>query len=154
MLKKKFALIFFLLLSSCGYEAIYSKKNIINYNFSISNLTLVGEKDINLKIKEKLYNYTLNKKDKNFILTISSNMKKVAIAKNISGNPTKFKSTIIIDIEVLMEGNLKNNLQIIESLNYSNIDNKFNLKKYEQQIKYNLAEVATEKLIFKLSNIQ
>ena len=81
-------------------------------------------------------------------------MKKVAIAKNISGNPTKFKSTIIIDIEVLMEGNLKNNLQIIESLNYSNIDNKFNLKKYEQQIKYNLAEVATEKLIFKLSNIQ
>ena len=117
MLKKKFALIFFLLLSSCGYEAIYSKKNIINYNFSISNLTLMGEKDINLKIKEKLYNYTLNKKDKNFILTISSNMKKVAIAKNISGNPTKFKSTIIIDIEVLMEGNLKNNLQIIESLN-------------------------------------
>ena len=154
MLKKKFALIFFLLLSSCGYEAIYSKKNIINYNFSISNLTLMGEKDINLKIKEKLYNYTLNKKDKNFILTISSNMKKVAIAKNISGNPTKFKSTIIIDIEVLMEGNLKNNLQIIESLNYFNIDNKFDLKKYEQQIKYNLAEVATEKLIFKLSNIQ
>jgi len=154
MLKKKFALIFFLLLSSCGYEATYSKKNIINYNFSISNLTLMGEKDINLKIKEKLYNYTLNKKDKNFILTISSNMKKVAIAKNISGNPTKFKSTIIIDIEVLMEGNLKNNLQIIESLNYSNIDNKFDLKKYEQQIKYNLAEVATEKLIFKLSNIQ
>ena len=154
MLKKKFALIFFLLLSSCGYEAIYSKKNIINYNFSISNLTLMGEKDINLKIKEKLYNYTLNKKDKNFILTISSNMKKVTIAKNISGNPTKFKSTIIIDIEVLMEGNLKNNLQIIESLNYSNIDNKFDLKKYEQQIKYNLAEVATEKLIFKLSNIQ
>ena len=154
MLKKKFALIFFLLLSSCGYEAIYSKKNIINYNFSISNLTLMGEKDINLKIKEKLYNYTLNKKDKNFILTISSNMKKVAIAKNISGNPTKFKSTIIIDIEVLMEGNLKNNLQIIESLNYSNIDNKFDLKKYEQQIKYNLADVATEKLIFKLSNIQ
>lgn len=154
MLKKKFALIFFLLLSSCGYEATYSKKNIINYNFSISNLTLMGEKDINLKIKEKLYNYTLNKKDKNFILTISSNMKKVAIAKNISGNPTKFKSTIIIDIEVLMEGNLKNNLQIIESLNYSNIENKFDLKKYEQQIKYNLAEVATEKLIFKLSNIQ
>lgn len=154
MLKKKFALIFFLLLSSCGYEAIYSKKNIINYNFSISNLTLMGEKDINLKIKEKLYNYTLNKKDKNFILTISCNMKKVAIARNISGNPTKFKSTIIIDIEVLMEGNLKNNLQIIESLNYSNIDNKFDLKKYEQQIKYNLAEVATEKLIFKLSNIQ
>ena len=61
MLKKKFALIFFLLLSSCGYEAIYSKKNIINYNFSISNLTLMGEKDINLKIKEKLYNYTLVK---------------------------------------------------------------------------------------------
>ena len=154
MLKKKFAVMFFLLLSSCGYEAIHSKKNIVNYDFSITNLILTGERDINLKIKEKLYNYSLNKKDKNFILTISSNVEKVVLSKNLSGDPTKFKSIVIINIEVLMENNLKNNLRIIESLDYSNIDNKFDLRRYEKEIKNNLAEAATDKLIFKLSNIK
>ena len=154
MLMKKFALMLFLLLSSCGYEAIHSKKNIVNYDFSITNLILTGERDVNLKIKEKLYNYSLNKRDKNFILTISSNVEKVVLSKNLSGDPTKFKSIVIINIEVLMENKLKNNLRIIESLDYSNIDNKFDLRRYEKEIKNNLAEAATDKLIFKLSNIK
>ena len=154
MLMKKFALMLFLLLSSCGYEAIHSKKNIVNYDFSITNLILTGERDVNLKIKEKLYNYSLNKRDKNFILSISSNVEKVVLSKNLSGDPTKFKSIVIINIEVLMENKLKNNLRIIESLDYSNIDNKFDLRRYEKEIKNNLAEAATDKLIFKLSNIK
>ena len=154
MLMKKFALMLFLLLSSCGYEAIHSKKNIVNYDFSITNLILTGERDVNLKIKEKLYNYSLNKRDKNFILTISSNVEKVVLSKNLSGDPTKFKSIVIINIEVLMENKLKNNLRIIESLDYSNIDNKFDLRRYEKEIKNNLAEAAADKLIFKLSNIK
>ena len=42
----------------------------------------------------------------------------------------------------------------MESFNYNNISNKFNLKQYEEDIKNNLAETASDKLIFKLSNIQ
>ena len=53
-----------------------------------------------------------------------------------------------------MENKLKNNLQIVENFNYNNNDNKFNLKTYERQIRNNLANNATEKLIQKLSNIQ
>ena len=72
MEKRIFTFILLLFLSSCGYEAIHSKKNSSNYNFSINELTLVGERDINLKIKDKLNNYTLTKKDKDFMLNISS----------------------------------------------------------------------------------
>ena len=43
---------------------------------------------------------------------------------------------------------------ILENFNYNNISNKFNLKRYEEEIKKNLAETASDKLIFKLSNIQ
>ena len=64
MLKKTFTLIVFFFLSSCGYEAIHSKKNSLNYNFSINELSFIGDRDINLKMKEKLNNYTLNKKIK------------------------------------------------------------------------------------------
>jgi len=76
------------------------------------------------------------------------------LTKDTTGDPTNFMSTIEINVEVMMENNLKNNLQIIESFNYNNDANKFNLKRYERKIINNLAVTATEKLIYKLSNIQ
>ena len=154
MLKRKIILLFLFLLSSCGYEAIHSKKNSVNYIFSISELSFVGERTVNQKIKQKLNNYTQNKKDKDFILRISSTSEKIILAKNIAGDATSFKNTVSINIKVLMNNKFENNFIITESFNYNNISNKFNLKKYEEEIKNNLAEAATDKLIFKLSNIQ
>ena len=154
MLKKTFILILLLFLTACGYEAIHSKKNSVNYNFSITQLTFIGERGINLKIKQKLKNYTLAKKNKSFILKISSSKEKTVVAKNMSGNPINFKSAIIVNVEVLIKDNYNNKLQLVESFNYNNIDNKFDLKRYEREIENNLAETITDKLIFKLSNIQ
>ena len=154
MFKKKISLILLLLLSSCGYEAIHSKKNSVNYDFSVSELNFVGDRTVNLKIKEKLNNYTQNKKNKDFILEISSTSEKIILVKNTAGDATTFKNTISINIEVLMNNKFKSNFIILESFNYNNISNKFNLKKYEEEIKINLAETASDKLIFKLSNIQ
>ena len=154
MLKRKIILLFLFLLSSCGYEAIHSKKNSVNYIFSVSELSFVGEKTVNQKIKQKLNNYTQNKKDKDFILRISSTSEKIILAKNIAGDATSFKNKVSINIKVLMNNKLENNFIITESFNYNNISNKFNLKKYEEEIKNNLAETASDKLIFKLSNIK
>ena len=153
MFQKKIILFLLLLLSSCGYEAIQSKKNSIQYSFSISELNFVGDRTINLKIKEKLNNYAQDKKDKDFILKITSNSKKIILAKNTTGDTTSFRNTISINVEILMNNKFKSNVIILESFNYNNISNKFNLKKYEKEIKNNLAETASDKLIFKLSNI-
>jgi len=53
-----------------------------------------------------------------------------------------------------MNNKFKSNFIILESFKYNNISNKFNLRRYEAEIKNNLAEAASEKLIFNLSNIQ
>ena len=154
MFRKQIILLLLLLLSSCGYEAIYSKKNSVNYNFSVSELNFVGDRTVNLKIKEKLNNYAQAKKDKDFILRISSTSEKITLAKNTAGDATSFKNSVSVNVEVLMNNKFKSNFIILESFNYNNISNKFNLKKYEDEIKNNLAETAADKLIFKLSNIQ
>ena len=154
MFQKQIILLLLLLLSSCGYEAIYSKKNSVNYNFSVSELNFVGDRTVNLKIKEKLNNYAQAKKDKDFILRISSTSEKITLAKNTAGDATSFKNSVSINVEVLMNNKFKSNFIILESFNYNSISNKFNLKKYEEEIKNNLAETASDKLIFKLSNIQ
>jgi len=154
MFQKKIIFLLLILLSSCGYEAIHSKKNSVNYSFSVSELTFVGDRTVNLKIKEKLSNYTQGKKDKDFILKISSSLENIILAKDTTGDTTAFKSIIFINIEVLMNNKFKGNLKIKESFNYDNISNKFDLKNHEKEIKNNLAETATDKLIYKLSNIQ
>ena len=154
MLQKQIILLLLLLLSSCGYEAIYSKKNSVNYSFSVSELNFVGDRTVNLKIKEKLNNYAQAKKDKDFILRISSTSEKITLAKNTAGDATSFKNSVSINVEVLMNNKFKSNFIILESFNYNNISNKFNLKQLEKDIKNNLAEAASDKLIFKLSNIQ
>ena len=154
MFQKKIIFLLLLLLSSCGYEAIYSKKNSSNYIFSISDLSFVGDKTINLAIKEKLNIFTQNKKDKDLVIKISSTSKKIVLSKNTAGDATSFKNAISINVDILMNDKFKNNFVISENFNYNNISNKFNLKRYEEEIKKNLAETASDKLIFKLSNIQ
>ena len=154
MKKKKFLLLFFLFLSCCGYDAIYSKKNSINYNFSISELNFIGDRDINLKMKERLNSYTLNKKDKDFKIKISSTTAKAVAAKDTTGDATSFKNTVIINVEISKNDKLINGFVMSESFNYNNSSDKISLKRYEREIKNNLAQTISEKLIFKLSNIQ
>ena len=154
MQKKILLLLFFLLLSSCGYEAIYSKKNAINYNFSIKKLNFVGDKVINLKMREKLSSYTLNKKNKNFEIKIYSTSTKSVTANDTTGDATSFKNTVAINVEISANDKLRNSFVMSESFNYNNNSDKFSLKKYEREIKNNLAETISDKLIFKLSNIQ
>ena len=154
MQKKTFIFILLIFLSSCGYEAIHSKKNISNYNFSISKLNFDGDREVNLRIKTKLNIYNLAKKDRDYILNISSTSERVITAKDTSGNATSYKNIITITIEVLSDGEFKNSFVIVENFNYNNNSNNFDLKRYEREIKSNLSEIATDKLIFKLSNMQ
>jgi hypothetical protein len=154
MEKKIFTFILLIFLSSCGYEAIYSAKNIKNYTFSISKLSFIGDREINLKIKQKLNNYTKEIKDINFILKITSTSEKIILAKDTAGDSANFKIETIVNIDVFNEEKLKSNFIITESFNYDNNSNKFELKNYEKEIKRNLANIITEKLIFKLANIK
>ena len=154
MEKRIFTFILLLFLSSCGYEAIHSKKNKENYDFSVSELKFIGDRDVNLKIKERLNNYTLIKKDKDFTLKISSDLEKLILVKNNAGDATNFKTEITVNIDIFNDTEFKSSIVIIESFNYNNNNNKFELKSYEKEIKNNLANTISEKLIFKLSKIQ
>ena len=154
MLKKILIPILLLFLTTCGYEAMYSQKNIANHSFSISEMVLDGENNINIRIKSKLNNYTLVEKDKQFILKIKSSLEKITLAKNIAGDATKYRSVLKLGVQVVLENNLVNNLEIIESFDYDSIENTFDLKRYEKEIQNTLANTAIDKLIFKLTNIQ
>ena len=154
MKKKIFTFFLFLFLSSCGYEATYSLKNRIKYAFLISELDLTGDRQINLKIKQILspYSNPKIKKEKIFTLKIFSNSEKITTAKDASGDATKFKNEIIVNVQVFLNEEYKSNFMVKENFIYNNNSNTFELKTYEKQIKDNLAETAVDKILFKLAN--
>ena len=154
MKEKIFTLLLFLFLSSCGYEATYSLKNRAIYAFSISELVLSGDRQINLKIKQLLNPYTNPKieKERKFILNISSNSEKIITTKDAAGDAVKFKNEITVKVQVLLDGKNATNLVIIEDFIYDNNSDTFELRTYENQIKNNLAEAAVNKILFTLVN--
>ena len=154
MLKRVAIIFIFFLTTSCGYEIMHSKKKIINYDFSIKDITLTGDSYINLKIKQKLNNYILNQKNKVFDVKINSTSNRTVLAKNIRGDPTSFKNTITINVKIMQKEKLKKTIQLKKELKYDNKLNKFDLNRYERELKSSLTATMMDELIFKLSNIQ
>ena len=154
MLKKTILFVIFLFTASCGYEAIYSKKNKKDYDFSISEIYFVGDRDVNIKIKQRLNNYVLNKKTKEFRLTIQSIIKKEVLVKDAAGDPTNFETTLTIDTDVFVNNILRKKINIEKKFKYNNNADKFALANYEKSLQNNLAESISNELIFKLSNIK
>ena len=154
MKKKIFTFLLFLFLSSCGYEAIYSVKNRTNYSFSISELTLTGDRQTNLRIKQNLNRYSNPniEEGKSFALDISSSSEKIITTKDAAGDAVKFKNEIKVKVQVFMNGQYKSNFDITETFIYDNNSNTSELRAYENQIKNNLAEAAVNKILFKLVN--
>jgi len=153
MKKKLFTFLLFLFLSSCGYEATYSLKNKSIYAFSISELVLTGDRQVNLKIKQLLNPYTNPKikEEKNFVLNISSRSEKIITTKDATGDAVKFKNEITVKVQILLDDKTTN-LVIIEDFIYDNNSDTFELRSYENQIKNDLTEAAVNKILFKLVN--
>ena len=96
----------------------------------------------------------MNQKNKVFDVKINSTSNRAILAKDSKGDPTSFKNTIIINVEVMQKEKVKNILRLEKALKYDNKSNKFDLNKYERKLKTSLTNTMMDELIFKLSNIQ
>ena len=153
-LKKIITTLGFLLLLSCGYEPIYSKKlNNSNYNLSINTINYIGDNKVNEILKDKLKK-NLNKEGKSIDLNLNSRVEKVITSKDKKGDPIKFLIKIIISIEVFESEILKGKTKFEEEFEYDNKSNKFGLKQYEKNIKNNLISKLSDEIIRYLNSLK
>ena len=148
-LKKIITTLSFLLLLSCGYEPIYSKKHINNnYNFSIKTINFSGDNKVNKILKNKFIKY-LNKESKSTELNLNLNSKveKVVRSKDKKGNPIGFSIKINLNLEVFESEILKDKTNFEKNFEYNNKSNKFDLLQYEKNIKGNLISELSNEII-------
>lgn len=135
----------------CGYTPLY--KDIGNVIFSISFDKISGNRNINNKIKSKLYNYTINEKNINYNISFRSDYIKNIVAKDTTGAATEYK--LIVETEFLIKSkNKEYKMNFIESFNMQKIDDKIEEQDYEESIKSNITNIITRKLILRLSQLK
>lgn len=150
-MKKIFLILIILFLNGCGYTPLYSSKD--------SNYKVIS---LNKNVNNSLTNYVQNSievisnenAEKSLNISFEYNENISVILKNSKGNPTKNRLNVIIDLSLLdSNDNLITSKQFSESFEYNIDDNKFNLKQYEKNIKFNLIEDITQQILVFLANV-
>ena len=141
-------LILFLVLSSCGYQPIYSTKNL---NFTIGKVEKENT-SLNNKFAKSINALTNRESDKKINIKIESDKKIRVKSKDSKGN------TLVLELEINLKFiNLASDNQVQQSLSrkitYNNSDDKFKLKEYENELEDILITKIIEDLINYLSNI-
>ena len=141
-------LIFFLILSSCGYQPIYSTKNL---NFTIGKVEKENT-SLNNKFAKSINALANRESDKKINIKIESDKNIRVKSKDSKGN------TLVLELEINLKFiNLDSDNQVQQSLSrkitYNNSDDKFKLKEYENELEDILITKIIEDLINYLSNI-
>ncbi len=125
------------ILSGCAYEPVLLKKN---YDFYFTQITSEGESKINKIIIENFKENTKISSVKKYQIFFSSKKNKKVIASNKKGDPQIYKIDIILAYNVLKNDVSILNNEILKQATYDNIDDKFELLKYEESIIKNLSK--------------
>ena len=141
-------LIFFLILSSCGYQPIYSTKNL---DFTIGKVEKENT-SLNNKFAKSINALTNRESDKKINIKIESDKKIRVKSKDSKGN------TLVLELEINLNFiNLDSDNQtqklLSRKITYNNSDDKFKLKEYENELEDILITKIIEDLINYLSNI-
>ena len=143
-IKKIILILMFLSITNCGYEAIYSKKDSVN--FSIKDVKLGGNKNINRKIVSLL---NIDKSDENknrYNLELNSNKNTTIIAKDKTGKATIYRVTLSVDAILSDDVSTIKQKNFITSFTFNNSQNKFELLQYQKNIEENLINNIAEQI--------
>ena len=142
-MKKKFLLMLILILAnSCGYEAIYSKKN--QTILTVGKIESTGDKNLNKKIISQI---PLDLDDNNNkVLVINTQKQLDSVSKNRAGNTNIYNLTINSKVSLKIKKKIINSKNFTSSFSYNNISNKFDLEQYKRNIEQNLTNKIAEEI--------
>ena len=164
-MKKKIILsiVFLFFLQNCGFTPIYSKHN-SQKNFSIENLEIDGDLEINNYINSGLNRFTYSDEDKKefniekkFKLKIFTDYNKNVLTKDLTGTATDYELVLKTNIDIEFDNSKevkKYKIKFTDRFNMKKNDDKYEENSYEKLIKKDFASSLISKIIFHLSNEQ
>lgn len=142
---KKLLILLIFICASCGYKPIYTKNDQLNLEFK--KIILNGDKKINRQIINSIDLKENTSSDLELI--ISTNYKIEETSKNTKGQIATYRSIIDTQLIIKKEKTILKQENFSNEFSYNNKDNKFELLKYQNDIRNNLInELIGEIILF------
>ena len=148
MLKKITLLLLLCFFWSCGYEPLYLKKNDLNQQINV--ITFSGDQKINKIIISSLGIKENRNLTSGYTLILKSSKKIDVISKDKNGNPSVYRSSIIVNLSLTANYTIIKQKEFNSSFTYNNTQNKFDLTQYQKSIELNLINEISEKIFIYL----
>lgn len=139
---KKFLIIFFFI-TACGYQPLY----IIKDEIFFEKITLSGDKRINRKIVSTSAIKKSSEGNLNNEIILNTNKNIITTSRDSKGQPATFKSLIEVKFTIIKDGKISKEKTFRESFDYNNIENKYDLSTYQNDVENNLIDKIVEDLI-------
>ena len=138
-------------LTQCDYKPINSQNN---HNFGIRIIEF-NENRSNKILATRLKNYSYEKNN-NFLyeLKLLTSENKLILSKDTKGDPLLLGLKINLKIEVYEKDKLVTKKEYSEQFNYQNLSKKFELNKYENEIRLNIYDKMISKILIDLANLK
>ena len=147
-MKKIFILIFFFM-ASCGYQPLYINKNSSDLVFN--KVELFGDKEINRRIMSFISIKEDKNEEKLNQIVLKSNEYIIETSKDSKGRVATLKTTVEIKLVILNEDQIIKKKTFNENFSYNNKNNKFDLVKYQNEVKNNLIDKIIDQMSIYLS---
>ena len=148
MLKKITLLLLLCFFWSCGYEPLYLKKNDLKKHINV--ITLNGDQKINKMIVSSLGIKEVKSSTSGYTLILESSKKINVISKDGGGNPSVYRSSIIVNFSITDDDKIIKQKEFNSSFTYNDTQNKFDLSQYQKNIEINLINEISEKIFIYL----
>jgi hypothetical protein len=139
------------LFTQCDYKPIYSQNN---QNFGIKIIEFNQSRSNNI-LATRLKNYSYKKNNLFFYeLKLLTSENKLILSKDTSGDPLLLGLKINLKIEIFEKEKLISTKEYSEQFNYQNLDKKFELNSYENEIRSNIYNKMISKILIDLANLK
>ena len=145
-----FLTLIFIIFNQCGYSSLY--KNIKNqkYNFEITSID--GDREMNSIIRTTMKRFSNDNSKNKIKINVFTEFSKNDLSKNKAGEATQFLIKSRIEFQIINKDNKR--IFFEEETKIKNINNKFELKEYENNIKNNFVISKIEEFVMKLSTLK
>ena len=137
-------ILIFLFIFGCGYQPMYSNQE--QPKIKIKEVLLSGENKINQKIITSSNLQKNSSEDIALVLSLETKKTNNVTSKDNSGNPLTYQMNLSSTLTLTNNDKLLETKNFMSSFSYSNKDNKFDLREYQESLEKDLIRSISEKI--------
>ena len=147
-MKNIFFVLVFIIFVQCGFKPMFANKEV---NFKIEKIK--SNKKIEI-IENRLNNLSVTNPKFFYDLVIDYSESKTTLSKNSQGKSLLLRIKMNLDLKVIENNKIIMEKNYLSNFDYQNLDKKFELSDYENEIKKNMFDEIANKILIDLTDLK